>query len=481
VTPAAPSPGAAPADDLRGKRAVVMGLGLFSGGVTTARWLAAKGARVLVTDLKDAAALAPSVRALDGVPVEFRLGGHDPADFDAADLVVASPAVPREHPLLARAAAAGARLETEATLFLARCRGAVTAVTGSNGKSTTAALLASVHAAAGRTTHLGGNIGRALLGEEDRIGATDEVVFEISSFMLEWTRPAGWAPRVAVLTNITPNHLDRHGSFEAYLEAKAGVVPPAGDDRALACAHDDPGARSVGERAKCRVAWIAGSGVPPGESVAWEGGRLIARLGGREVEVLRRDDLRLRGEFNLQNAAAAAAAALLRGVEPEAVREGVRRFRGLPHRLEVVGEAAGVLCVNDSKATTPEAALHALGSFGDAPLVLIAGGYDKKVDLRAFAAAVAARCDGLVLLGQTAEALEGLVRAAGGRRLRRAGDMDEAVAEGLALARPGSVLLLSPGHASTGMFANYEDRGDRFRAAVRRRSHAADEWACPPG
>ncbi|MCK6481847.1 MAG: UDP-N-acetylmuramoyl-L-alanine--D-glutamate ligase, partial [Planctomycetes bacterium] len=450
----------------RGRRAVVMGLGLFSGGVEAARWLAARGARVLVTDEKDAAALAPSVKALEGLPLEWRLGGHDPADFDGAALVVASPAVPRDHPLLARAAAGGAALETEVGLFLRACPARVTAVTGSNGKSTTAALAAAMIGAAGRTVHLGGNIGRALVNRAEAMAPGDEVVLEISSFQLEWTGPAGLFPRVGLVTNVTPNHLDRHGTFEAYLGAKAAVLPPGGEGRAAILAHDDEGARSLAGRARCRVVWTALEGTPPGESVAWRGETLAARLGGREEAILRRGDVPLRGRFNLRNAASAAAAALLAGAPAEAVREACRSFRGLPHRLEDCGDARGVLCVNDSKATTPEAALRGLGAFEGRPVVMIAGGYDKKVDLAPFAAEMARRCAGVVLLGATADLLEGMLRGAGLAAVARASSMEEAVERGLALSPAGGVLLLSPGHASYGMFTNYEERGDRFRAAV---------------
>jgi UDP-N-acetylmuramoylalanine--D-glutamate ligase len=446
-----------------------MGLGLFSGGVEAARWLSARGARVVVTDLKDARALAPSVRALEGLPVDLRLGGHDPADFEGADLVVASPAVPMDHPLLLRAAERGAAVETEVCLFLRACPARVTAITGSNGKSTTAALCGAMVRAAGRTVHLGGNIGRALVNEAASMAAGDEVVLEVSSFQLEWVRRAGLSPSAGLVTNVTPNHLDRHGTFEAYLEAKAAVLPPAGEGRAAILSHDDPGARSLAARARCRVLWTALEGEPPGESVRWEGERLVARLEGREEEVLRREDVRLRGEFNLRNAAGAAAAALLAGAPAAAVREGCRGFLGLPHRLEPCGEAGGVLCVNDSKATTPEAAGRALAAFAGRPLVAIAGGYDKKVDLVPFARDLAARCVAVVLMGDTADRLEGLLRAEGFTALARARGMEEAVERGLALAPPGGVLLLSPGHASYGMFLHYEERGDRFREAVRGR------------
>jgi UDP-N-acetylmuramoylalanine--D-glutamate ligase len=456
-------------EDLRGRRAVVLGLGLFSGGVETVRWLAARGARILVTDTKDADALAPSIRALEGLPVEYRLGGHDPADFEGADLVVVSPGVPMDHPLVRLAEERGAAVDTEVDLFLRACPARVLAVTGSNGKSTTSALAAAMLRAAGLRTHLGGNIGRALVNEAASMAPGDLVVLEVSSFQLEWTRRAGLHPDLGAVTNVTPNHLDRHGTFEAYLEAKSAVIPPPGEGRALVASRDDGGARTLGGRAACRVVWTALEGGAPGESVAWDGVRLVARLGGSEREILRREDVPLRGEFNLRNAATASALALLGGASPEAVREGCRGFRGLPHRLEPCGEAGGILCVNDSKATTPEAAERALAAFEGRPLVAIAGGYDKHLDLAPFAASLARRCAAVVLLGETAGLLEPLLRAAGGARAERVRDLPEAVERGLALCPPGGVLLLSPGHASYGMFSNYEERGDRFRDLVRAR------------
>jgi UDP-N-acetylmuramoylalanine--D-glutamate ligase len=206
--------------------------------------------------------------------------------------------------------------------------------------------------------------------------------------------------------------------------------------------------------------------------VRWEGERLVARLGGSEREILRRSDVPLRGDFNLRNAASAAALVLLAGVEPAAIREACRAFRGLPHRLESCGEVRGILCVNDSKATTPEASFRALSAFEGRSVVAIAGGYDKHVDLEPFAVALAARCRGVVLMGATAGTLETLLRVQGYDSAVRASTLEEAIDLGLGLAGKGGVLLLSPGHASYGMFVNYEERGDRFREAVARRGAA---------
>ncbi len=463
-------------EDLRGKRAVVMGLGLFSGGVEATRWLVARGAQVIVTDLKEAGALTRSVEALDGLPVTFHLGGHSSADFERAAIVVASPAVPRDHPLLLVATRAGARVETEVNLFLRACPAIVTAVTGSNGKSTTATLLASILRAAGRTVHLGGNIGRALINEAASMKRGDDVVLEISSFQLEWTRAGGLHPTVGVITNVTANHLDRHGTFEEYVEAKAAVLPPPGAFRGTVASWDDPWARSLGERSKAHVLWTGVEVRPPGESVTWMGDRLVHR-GAGERTLLHRADVALRGEINLRNVASAAGAAILRGVPADAVLPGVKGFTGLPHRLEGCGAVGGITCINDSKATTPEATMHALRAI-DGPLGVIVGGHDKQVDLGPLARALAARTRLVVLLGETAERMERLLWVeqpappAQGPQVIRVNGIEEAVAAALEPGRlpEGSTLLLSPGHASYGMFSNYEERGDRFRAAVRARA-----------
>jgi UDP-N-acetylmuramoylalanine--D-glutamate ligase len=453
-----------------GGRAVVQGLGLFGGGVGVTRHLLAQGWSVTVTDLRDAKTLAPSVAALEGLPVALRLGGHDLADFAGADLVVVNPAVPPGNPFVKAAIERGAKLDTEIGMFVRSCRGRTAAVTGSAGKSTTTALLARCleggdRAASGRRVFLGGNIGVSLLDELSSIGESDLVVLELSSFQLHWLRRDGWKPEIGVLTNITPNHLDWHGTFEAYVEDKCGIVPATGGTL-VACADDDR-VREIAARAPCNVVWASRGDVPAGEGVFWRDDVLVRRRDRVEAEVLGRADLRLLGVHAPINVACAASAAFAMGAGLDDVRAGVAGFEGLPHRLKPIGTVRGVLCVDDSKSTTPEATAGALAAF-DRPVILLAGGYDKGLDPAPLVAAAAARSKAIVCYGATGPRLVEDLRAAGASRVASAATLHEAVDAAFGLADEGDVLLLSPGHASWDQFRNYEDRAAHFAEATAR-------------
>lgn len=447
-------------------RATVMGLGLFDGGVSVTRHLVAEGWDVVVTDLKDEAALAASVERVRGPHVTLRLGRHEEADFTDTDLVVVNPAVRPGNPFVAAARDAGVRLDTEIGLFFRACPGRITGVTGTAGKSTTSALLhRCLLAVPGRSALLGGNIGRSLLRDLPEITPETDVVLELSSFQLHWLRGEGLRPDVAVVTNLTPNHLDWHGDMESYRADKAGIVPAEGGVL-IACA-DDEGARGIAAGAPCHVVWTSRRGDPGGDAVWWEGDVLRARKGDHALEVLRRDDVRLLGAHALWNVASAASAALVRGAAPPLVREAVRGFEGLPHRLRPVGTFGGVLAVDDSKSTTPEAAALAVAAF-DAPVRLLAGGYDKGVDPRPLIAAAAVGAAQVVCYGATRDALAaGLRGAAPELRVDVVETLSDAVRAALAAASAGDVLLLSPGHASWDQFENYEERGRVFADTVR--------------
>jgi UDP-N-acetylmuramoylalanine--D-glutamate ligase len=448
-----------------------MGLGLFGGGVGVTRRLVSLGYDVLVTDLRDAATLAPSVEALAGTPVRFRLGGHDLADFTKTDLLVVNPAVPPGNEFVAAALAAGVAIDTEIALFVRACRGRIAGVTGSAGKSTTSALLAKCLEGAGRRVFFGGNIGRSLLEDLPSIGADDLVVLELSSFQLHWLRRENLRPSVGVMTNIAPNHLDWHGTIEAYAEDKAGIVPATGG-AFVACA-DDPRVSEIAWRAPCRVVWTskgdanlpAEAGTTNVDAVFWRGDELVARRGGDVQPVLRRADVRLLGEHVGWNVASAAAAALELGASPAAVRDGVRSFDGLPHRLKPIGTVRGVLCVDDSKSTTPEATVSALAAF-DRPVLLLVGGYDKHLDPAPLVAAATARAKAALCFGATGPRLAELLRAAGARNVVLSETLSESVDAAWRLASEGDVLLLSPGHASWDQFKNYEYRAAEFARAT---------------
>lgn len=435
--------------DFRHRRVTVMGLGTFGGGVGAVRFLVEHGAIVTVTDLRSAAELAePIAQLADTPPAAWHLGGHRDEDFRDADLLVVSPAVPKDEPHLRAAREAGISITSEMNLFWEHNRGRTVCVTGSNGKSTTAALthaLLSAGIAAGevpgRRCWLGGNIGRSLLPQVDEIAADDWVVLELSSFQLEDLAPLKPAPDVAVITNFSPNHLDRHGTVEAYRAAKQNLLRWQTADQIAVLNQDDPDVSRWPTAA--RRVWF-----------------------GRDVDLglPLRDWLTLPGEHNLRNAQAAACVAIALGAGADSIRRGLQEFQPLPHRLQFVGEHQGRRFYNDSKATTPEAVQLALASL-DAPIVLLAGGYDKGIDLAPLARSIAGRTKAVALFGQTAATLEMLVRQfdiTGRVAIHRAADLTEAFAWAEQQAAAGDIVLFSPGCASYDQFQNYEQRGEAF-------------------
>jgi UDP-N-acetylmuramoylalanine--D-glutamate ligase len=452
------------ANPFSGRAVTVMGLGLFGGGVGAARYLASRGARVTVTDTHSAEALKPSLQALEGLPITYHLGGHIPADFTDADLVVVNPAVDKaKSEFVALARKARVKITSEMNLFMAACPAPVVGITGSNGKSTTTALLGEMLRRQ-RPTRVGGNIGRSLLDELDVIAPDEAVVLELSSFQLEDLGLLRKSPRVAIVTNITPNHLDRHGTMRAYIAAKKNILRFQGAGDAAVLNADDRRLRLWEKAARARgsrvVLYSARRELPDG--VFADGTVLVFRLDGREERVDLAGRITLFGKHNLMNILAAAAGARVMGVPPQSIAEAVAAFRPLVHRLEPIGRIGDVLLVNDSKATTPLAAKAAIESF-DQPISLIAGGYDKHIDPAPMVSAIRRRVQAVVLVGQTAEALE---QAIGRRRrpvVERVETFEAAVRRAVALAPPGGVVLLSTGHASWGMFDNYERRGETFR------------------
>jgi UDP-N-acetylmuramoylalanine--D-glutamate ligase len=451
-------------ETLEGKRVVVMGLGRFGGGLGAARWLVDQGARVLVTDLAPPERLDGGLRELrpliESGSVELRLGGHDEHDFTSADLIVANPAAPRPwtNPYLLTAQKAGVPVTTEIALLIERLpnRERVLAVTGSAGKSTTTAMLAHILRArvGDARVHMGGNIGGSLLASLDSIRDDDAVVLEISSAMLHWTRSVltgdrAFAPRIAALTNLAPNHLDWHGDLDHYRDSKQELV-----------AHQRPG----------------DSAVFGDESIYFHTNPGVRSVAPSEVRALEQEiaarGLGVPGVHNIRNAAVALhAAGLYLGEPPESLIESVRDFAGLPHRLCLVSErvvlsgGSPVRFYDDSKCTTPDACVLAVDSFAAAPgaerVRLIAGGYDKKVDLSRVAA-LAERVAGLYLIGATADQLFELTPQTARPRAHQCGTLEAAMAQIEQDLRPGDIVLLSPACASWDQFENYEQRGDRF-------------------
>ncbi len=431
--------------DLAGKRVVVMGLGRFGGGVGAARYAVRQGADVLVTDTDGADRLDDSLRQLEPLDIETRLGEHREDDFTSADLVIVNPAVDRQDNRFLRAAeAAGVALGSEIQLLTERLpnRRRTIGVTGTSGKSTVTAMIGHVLTAAlgPDRVHVGGNIGGSLLERVDRIGRDHWVVLELSSFMLETLDRDGWSPGVAVVTNIAPNHIDRHGSMEHYVSAKQAILrhQQAQDTAILG--------GSVGD---------------------WP---LVAGVRRRVIDESDYDiELTLPGRHNRFNAMCALAAGEEIAVGGGNLSSSLADFIGLPHRLQFVTEFSGVRYFNDSKSTTPHSAELAIGSFPGGSVHAILGGYDKGSDLSGLARLAGAQCRAVYTIGATGEKIAASARD-GAARVVQCNTLDRAVAAAVAAARQRDVVLLSPGCASWDQFENYEKRGDAFVEAVLKNS-----------
>lgn len=449
--------------DLRGRRVLV--LGLARSGVAATRMLVDAGAQVTAYDRRPADELADALAALEGRSPALALG-VDEAEAQGlvadAELVVTSPSISARFPTtepwlreaLADAEAGGVRVLGEVDLFLLLTRARVMAVTGTKGKTTTASLIGAMLAAAGVPHAVGGNIGTPLIEQVDVLGAGDWAVLELSELQLP-TIPRG--ADIAVYTNVGADHLDRHGSVEAYRAVKARLAELSGDGVVILNA-DDPGCRELGLRLPGDVRWY-GLADDSLAAAVHDGMVTVSN-----DAVLPAAEVPLPGLHMLGNVLAAALASRLAGASTAAIAEAVRGFAGVPHRLETVGGHSGVRWVNDSQATIPLAAMAGLEAFAPAPVVLIAGGRGKGLDYGELADAIARRARALVLIGESADALDALV--AGRVTTRRATSMDQAVRVAADLAEPGDVVLLSPAAASFDMYADYAARGDAFRVAV---------------
>ena len=471
--------------DFTGCRVTILGLGVLTGGTSSARYFADRGADVTVTDLLPADTLRTSIDALSQWPVRYVLGEHREEDITRADLVVVGPAVRDDSPFLRLARERGIPLTTEINLVFENCKRPIIGITGSNGKTTTTRLIGALFRAVHPATLEGGNLGRSVLNDIDDQESASPVVLELSSFQLHrlaWIRRS---PRVAVVTNLSPNHLDWHGTFDAYEQAKQHIVHYQSPGDQVVLNADDERLQGWTPLCRGRVAWFSMKGpvetgcfLRDGQVVyrAAEGERGATGKGEAAVvsdsagerEVCSADSLRLPGPHNQANLLAAVTVACLGGIPTPVIRSTVEAFHGVEHRLEEVAVIDGVGYYNDSACTTPASTVTALRAF-DRPVVLIAGGYDKGMAFDGMAEETVRRARAVVLIGVTADAIETAIRgnrAPDAPVIARAETLDDAVRQSAGLARAGDVVVLSPGCASYDMFANFEERGQRFKAAV---------------
>jgi len=412
-------------------------VGAARSGIALANHLTRGGETVRVVDRKPATELREAISRMPP-GVDFRLG-DETGVLDGVNVVYASPGVPWDAQLLNDARSRGIEVSSEIDLFLKLCPGTMVGITGTNGKTTTTALTGVVLAAGDRPVVVGGNIGETVLDRLEEITPEHWVVLELSSFQLEsidWPRL-----HVGVILNITPDHLDRHGTFEHYVDLKARAIEYAGRDDFAVLNGRDETVRGLAARTQARVVWFDQHKPIP--------------------------SMPLPGRHNMENALAAAAVGRIAGLSDEAINTAIRSFKGVEHRLELVGEWAGVRWYNDSKATNPDAGRVALSSFPGAPVVLIAGGYGSGFELGEWVADALANTEAVVLIGASAGLLQEALRAH--PKVVRAASLEEAVETAAKLSRLGGVVLLSPAYKSYDMFKDYEDRGNQFKALIHKR------------
>lgn len=448
-------------DQLAGRRVLI--LGMARQGLAMARFCAAVGAHVVVSDLRPADQLQDELHQLADLTLEMVLGAHPFSLLEQCDLVSVSGSVPLDSSFVQEARARKLPLTNDSREFIRRCRAKTTlGITGSAGKTTTTSLVGDMGKLSGQTTWVGGNIGRPLLPVVHNIDENDLVIQELSSFQLDlWDA----SPHIAGVLNVTPNHLDRHKTMARYTAAKANILRFQTDSDVAILSADDPGSAGLAPLAAGSIIWFGlDQAVDRGTTI--RNNHVVWRDGEREMSILPIDQIPLPGHHNLLNVLAASALASAAGIEAGVQREAIRRFKGVPHRLEAVREINRVRYINDSIATAPERALAALASFSE-PLVLLAGGRDKNMVWDNWAKIVAERVDVIILFGALSAALREKLAAAGRTaRVFKAEDLAAAVALAHDKGHPGSIVLLSPGGTSYDSYKDFEERGQHFRDLV---------------
>lgn len=443
------------------KNKKVMVIGLRRSGVAAAKFLVKQGAIVTVNDKAEASGFAAEIEALKGFDLRFVFGRHDMPDFTGSDLIVISPGIPLDIPPLEAARNSKVEIIGELELAARFINIPMIGITGTNGKSTVTTLTGLMLQESGKDVFVGGNIGNPLINLAGNDLGKDAAVVEMSSFQLESIDK--FRPRVGVMMNITPDHLDRYHGMKAYIEAKARIWKNmTADDWAVVNAGCSLSLESL-KGAKCRVLYFNVEAIPEQSPRAYLDKRTLVIEYGGKTERIDASGIKIAGLHNLENAIASAAAALIAGAHAQGIKKAIDTYAGLPHRTEFVRELNGVKYYDDSKGTNIGAMQKSLAGF-DSPIVLIAGGLDKAGDFTALRQLVKERVKAIVLIGSAAkkiyDALGDVVPT------HNASDMQDAVRKSRDLAAAGEVVLLSPGCASFDMFRDYNHRGEVFKEAV---------------
>lgn len=445
--------------ELRNKRVLVVGLG--KSGVASALFLKSRGAVVTVSDSKPQEQLSKEIPVLldNGIAVEP--GGHGERTFRDQDLIVVSPGVPVDTPALEQARALGMTVIGEIELAARFLPARIVAITGSNGKTTTTTLIGEILRTAGMRTLVGGNIGTPAISLADESTPETAIVLEVSSFQLETIET--FRPRVALILNITPDHLDRHGTFAAYAEAKAKIFQNQQLDDFAVLNADDATCVELASRTRAQVFWFSRTkAVPEGAYV--KNSQIVFRDSGGEREIISVAEVPLKGGHNVENVLAAVCAGVLMGCPIEKIRRAIAGFKAVEHRLEYVATVRGVEYYNDSKATNVDATIKALQSF-PANIHLVLGGKDKGSDYSVLNPLLRERVKKVYTIGAAAAKIESHIQ--GAAEIVHSGTLDNALRQASAVAQPGDIVLLAPACSSFDQFQNYEHRGKTFKELVR--------------
>jgi UDP-N-acetylmuramoylalanine--D-glutamate ligase len=454
-------------NDWNSKRVLI--LGAARQGLALARWLSLHGARVTLSDMRNEADLQVARQSLAEYPIDWALGGHPLELLDSADVLCLSGGVPLTLPIVVEAMKRGIPLSNDSQIFMEVVPCKTIGITGSAGKTTTTTLVGNMAKNAyGEKAYIGGNIGDPLINYVDNMADNDLAILELSSFQLEQMTIS---PNVATILNVTPNHLDRHGTMEAYTAAKARVLEFQSEQDTAVLGHDDKGAWSLRNKVRGKLYTFSLGELEEGLNGAYlHDGLLNLRDGNVYLPLIPREKIFLRGDHNVSNVLAAFAIGYAAGFPLDSMLEAAEEFHGVPHRLELVRELRGVRWYNDSSSSAPERSMAAIRAF-DEPIVLLLGGRDKDLPWEDLMQLVGERVDHAVLFGEAAEKIEKTAQMLGlhanGSKIVRANGLKDAVIKAADIAESGDVVLLSPGGTSFDEFKDFAQRGERFREWVR--------------
>lgn len=455
-----------------------MGLGLHGGSEGLIRFLVEKGAKVKVSDAKSKEDLMPTIDRLSDLDISYRLGGHSWNHFADADMIFINPAVKPDSLWRKRIEKSDISTSTEINLFFENCPAPIVGITGTNGKSTAATLVYGIlkrgYEESERKIFFGGNIGGSLLTALDQITEKDLVVMELSSFQLRDLEKIGKSPHAAVILNITPDHLDYHKDFGTYLDVKKNILKFQDESDFAVLNYDQRRVRNLSAESESRTIYFSTERTLK-TGVYLKDDQIVYKWRGNYQKIIKASEIPIPGEHNLQNVLAAVACGAIYKVKSELIGEAIRKFQGLSHRIEFTKELSGVKYYNDSKATTPESTIAALSSFSE-PIILLAGGSEKYSKFKKMSREIIKKCKTVILFGKTAGRIKGSIL----KRIDRISEaklsrdniflvenLSEAVQKAKGLSCEGDVVLLSPACASFDQFANFEERGDKFKKLIR--------------